>query len=178
MEDLIYSIYIFHKSGHLLFSEDINPRVETLSKKDNPDLISGLLSAISQFSESLGGKGVQRISMEEKYQIVGITSPKFNIRFVMMTDLTDDTGECHYFLRRCRQSFITKYREHLLNLKKKTLVKSDIFEDWGENLKTLSTDLDLMPIQQAMSGTIKELVNLTKGNHAEIKNNKKKEKEN
>ena len=139
-------------------------------------MISGLLSAISQFSESLGGKGVQRIQMEQKYQIVGISSPKYRIRFVILTDLTDDTGECHYFLRRCRQSFLTKYRNELLDLKKKALVKSDIFEDWEENLKTLCEDLELMPIQQAMSGTIKELVNLTKTNNINHANSKKKGK--
>ncbi|MHA1379243.1 MAG: hypothetical protein ACTSRG_12745 [Candidatus Helarchaeota archaeon] len=159
---MIYSIYIFHKAGHLLFSEELKPRTKKSRRRDSPDLISGLFSAISQFAESLGGRGIQKIQMEEKYSITGITSPKYNIRFVIMTDLSDDTGECNYFLRRCRTSFIQKYRKDLKKLKKNTLVNTEIFEDWKYNLRNLSEDLELLSIEQVMSGSIKKIAKISK----------------
>ncbi|MHA1300551.1 MAG: hypothetical protein ACTSO9_14120 [Candidatus Helarchaeota archaeon] len=159
---MIYSIYIFHKAGHLLFSEELHPRPKKRIRGESPDLISGLLSAISQFAESLGGRGVQKIQMEEKYAITGITSPKYKIRFVILNDLSDDTRECNFFLRRCRTSFTQKYRKELAKLQKQTLINTEIFEDWRDNLKKLTEDIELLSIEEVMSGTIKKIASMAK----------------
>ncbi len=136
---------------------------EIHNKQQSPDLITGLLSAISQFAESMGGKGIQKIEMEEKYSLIGIHSPKYSIRIVILTDLGDDPGECNYFLKRCRQSFVLKNKKTLEKIKKGALVNTDHFLDWGENnLPKLMQDLELLSIEQVMSGTIKKIAKLAK----------------
>ncbi|NVM01046.1 MAG: hypothetical protein HWN67_01805 [Candidatus Helarchaeota archaeon] len=159
---MIRAVYAFHKNGQLMFSKQFF-REETLDKQHSPDLITGLLSAISQFAESMGGKGIQKIEMEEKYSIIGIHSPKYSVRLVILTDLGDDTGECNYFLKRCRQSFVLKNRKALEKIRKGALVNTDHFLDWGENnLPRLMHDLELMSIEEAMSGTIRKIAKLAK----------------
>jgi len=159
---LIKNIFVFHKNGQLMFSKQFTIE-ETRHNHQSPDLITGLLSAISQFAESLGGKGIQKIEMEEKYSIIGIHSPKYSIRIVILTDLGDDPRECNYFLKRCRQSFILKNRKVLEDIKKGALVNTDHFMEWGEkNLPKLMEDLELRSIEEAMSGTIKEIAKLVK----------------
>ncbi len=157
---MIYSLYIFHKNGHLLFSQNLRDVSGILGKRDSPDLISGLLSAMSQFAESLGGRGVQKIEMEENYSIIGVSSPKYCIRFVILTDLKDNKNECHFFLRRCRASFIRKYRKNLQKIKMGGLVNTEIFLDWGKNLNSLSENLELTSIEETMTSTIKQIVDV------------------
>lgn len=160
-KELIHSIYIFHVNGQLLYTKEIN-REEGFGKNRNPDLISGLLAAISQFAKELGGKGIQKIQMEEKFAIIGITSPTYFIRFVILTDLEDDTSECYHFLKRCRQSFSKRYRDKLEKIKKGALINTDLFTDWEENLSRFLEETEFVSIKDAMSGTIKEIAKFSK----------------
>ena len=144
-------------SGKLLFT--YNWKQEG-SVEEDPVLISGFLSAIWMFAQKIGSKGVRAIQTENNL-LVGVSSPKYDLLFVLVADSNSDIAACKHLLTRIRQSFIQKFRRQL---QQDYEFGVDDFNEWRENLERLTDDMDVAPVESVMKKFLKNIVNETKDN--------------
>ncbi|MHA1264491.1 MAG: hypothetical protein ACTSRS_04570 [Candidatus Helarchaeota archaeon] len=152
---MLDNLYIFHSSGKLLFSK--NWREEGI--QEDPVLISGFLSAIWMFAKKIGSKGVRSIQTETNL-LVGVSSPTYDLLFVLVANRNADASACTHLLKRIRQSFIIKHSELLKT--PDLAVSTDRFEDWNLNLEKLIEEIDVAPVESVMKRLMQNLVDGTK----------------
>jgi len=146
---------VFHSSGKLLFSKNWK---EAGSVVEDPVLVSGFLSAIWMFAQKIGSKGVRSIQTENQL-LVGISSPKYDLLFVLVADLGSDVSACKHLLTRIRQSFLKKFAG---KLNKGNELSTDIFNSWIENVDRLTEDMDVMPVESQMKKFLRNILDETK----------------
>ncbi|NVM54232.1 MAG: hypothetical protein HWN66_11070 [Candidatus Helarchaeota archaeon] len=154
---MLNNLYIFHSTGKLLFSRKWTG---TGTVKEDPVLISGFLSAIWMFAQKIGGGsggGVRVIQTEENI-MVGISSPTYDLLFVLVADPKADIASCKHLLSRMRRSFTQKYKKLL---KQETDFSTDVFDDWIQNLDEILKDMDVSPVQSVMKKFLKNIVDET-----------------
>ncbi|MHA1649272.1 MAG: hypothetical protein ACTSYB_03680 [Candidatus Helarchaeota archaeon] len=154
---MINNLYIFMSSGKLLFTYNWK---QERSVEEDPVLISGFLSAIWMFAQKIGSKGVRAIQTENNL-LVGVSSPKYDLLFVLVADSNSDIAACKHLLTRIRQSFIQKFRRQL---QQDYEFGIDDFNEWRENLERLTDDMDVAPVESVMKKFLKNIVNETKDN--------------
>lgn len=156
---MLNNLYIFHSTGKLLFYK--NWKLEGMASED-PVLISGFLSAIWTFAQKVGSKGVRAIHMDENL-LMGISSPTYDLLFVLVVERTADTVACKALLGRIRQSFIQKHRGILKE--PDFLFSTDVFDDWANNLENILEEVDVAPVESVMKKLMKNIRDETKEDH-------------
>ena len=151
---MLNNLYIFHSTGKLLLSKNWTSD----AVKEDPVLISGFLSAIWMFAQKIGSKGVRSIHTENKL-LVGISSPTYDLLFVLVAEPNAEVASCKTLLGRIRRSFIQKYRKVLTN---STDLPTDEFEDWLENLDNITAEHDVAPVTSVMKKFLQDIVDETK----------------
>ncbi len=146
---MLNNLYVFHSTGKLLFSK--NWKAEGI--QEDPVLISGFLSAIWMFAQKIGSKGVRAIHTE-KDLLIGISSPTYDLLFVLVANPKADVAEVKRLLGRIRQSFIQKHRTLL---KQDTDFSTDAFDEWSANLESIMDEVDVAPVETRMKELVKGL---------------------
>jgi hypothetical protein len=152
---MLLNLFIFHSSGRLLFSENWK---EEGSVAEDPVLVSGFLSAIWMFAQKIGSKGVRSIQMENQL-LVGVSSPKYDLLFVLGTELNSDIAACKHLLSRIRQSFLKKFQDELPRADE---LSTDTFNCWKENLDRIVEDMDVAPVESQMKRFLQNILDETK----------------
>ena len=146
---MLNNLYIFHSSGKLLFSKNWDAE----GIQEDPVLISGFLSAVWMFAQKVGSKGVRSIQTENKL-LVGISSPTYDLLFVLEANQKVDVTGVKALLSRIRQSFIQKFRKML---KEDSIISTDAFEGWSANLDNIMDEVDVAPVESRMKELVKGL---------------------
>jgi len=149
----LFGLYIFHETGQLLFSKDFPHEELEQLRKTNPNLISGLMSALGTFSASIGGGSIRKIQMEN-FAILGIKSPKYCTNFLAICDVNDSHSQINALLKKCRASFTRKYAKSLKVVNSGRLVNNEEFSEWAEKLENILNDFDLTSIQSLMTSIV------------------------
>ncbi|MHA1270130.1 MAG: hypothetical protein ACTSPY_10120 [Candidatus Helarchaeota archaeon] len=145
----IQNVLILQPNGTLIFSKDYH------SIKENPVIISGFLTAIDSFAQSIGaGSKVHTIETDE-YKFVGDISEKYKIKFIVICEKDDDIKQARYLLKSCKRSFIMKFNK-LLNTKK-PFHNIEKFKEWEPNLDKIVNKSELSSFETVVSKTIHDL---------------------
>ena len=151
---MLDTLYVFHSSGKLLFSKNWKGDEGV---QEDPVLVSGFLSAIWMFAQKIGSKGVRSIQTENNV-LVGVSSPTYNLLFVLVADLNADISACKNLLSRIRQSFLQKFRKQLKTSPDFLLEDCD---DWSQNLESICDNMDVTPVHQQMKRFLKDIIDKT-----------------
>ena len=150
----IQNLYVIQSNGTLIYSKDYH------SIKEDAIIVSGFLSAIDSFAQTIGaGSQIKQIETD-KYKFVGNISNKYKIKFIMICDKKDSTSQVQSLLDSIRQSFVIKFNK-LLKSKKpyKDLEKFDI---WEQNLDRIINCSELSSFETVVSTTLKDLKQIFK----------------
>ncbi|MHA1229078.1 MAG: hypothetical protein ACTSPQ_00390 [Candidatus Helarchaeota archaeon] len=128
---MLKNIYIFLADGILLFDkgwEDLN---------QDPMLISGFCSALWMFSKQIGGEDFELLKTK-RYLILGTSSEKYQIKFILIIDHSDDIDEHIKLLEDIKQDFCSIYREDLEKIKSKEIpIRLNYFKDYSNRINAV-----------------------------------------
>ncbi|MBD3228159.1 MAG: hypothetical protein GF329_08215 [Candidatus Lokiarchaeota archaeon] len=151
---VIQNIYVLQPNGTCIFSKDYH------SIKENAVVVSGFLSAIDSFAQSIGaGKHVQTITTDE-FKFVGKKSKKYGIKYVVICDKNDSTEAVESLLRSMNKSFLIKFNKELNS--KNPFGNLDIYKEWTVNLDRLIENSELSSFSTVVSKTMKNLKSIFK----------------
>ncbi|MHA1310745.1 MAG: hypothetical protein ACTSQO_07415 [Candidatus Helarchaeota archaeon] len=150
----IQNILVLQPNGTLIFSKDYH------SIKESPSIISGFLTAIDSFAQSIGaGTQIQTIETDE-YKFVGDISKKYKIKFIVICEKDDDINQAKILLNSIKRSFITKFNKDLR--RKNPFNDLNKFNNWEENLDRLVNRSELSSFETVVSETLKDLKKIFK----------------
>jgi hypothetical protein len=150
----IQNVYVLKPDGTTIFSKDYH------SIREDAVVVSGFLSAIESFAQSIGaGSEINSIETDQ-FKFVGSSSKKYKIKFVVICNKEDSIEPVNGLLRSMTQSFVIKYNK-ILN-SKKPFYDTDIFDDWEKNLDRLINESDLSSFNSVVSRTMKDLKSIFK----------------
>ena len=151
---MLTNLYIFHSTGKLLLSKSWTGE----AVKEDPVLISGFLSAIWMFAKKIGSKGgVRNIHIGDKL-LVGVSSPTYDLLFVLVAKPNAEVAACKALLGRIRRSFIQKHRTLLKDSRD---LPTDVFEGWLRNLDIITADHDVAPVESVMKKFLRKMSETT-----------------
>jgi len=150
----IQNVYVLHPSGKLIYNRDYH------SIKEDAVIISGFLSAIDSFAQTIGAGNEIKTIETDKFRFIGKQSKKYGIKFIIVCERRDNIKQAEKVLQSIKKSFIIKYNK-ILN-SKKPFDNPELFKDWDQNLDRIINESNLLSFESIVKKTMKDLKNIFK----------------
>ncbi|MBD3253916.1 MAG: hypothetical protein GF383_02435 [Candidatus Lokiarchaeota archaeon] len=110
---MISKVFIIAQGGVLLYSKDFLARNEE-EKDFDEDLISGFLTAISNFAQEIKGGGIQAMKFKN-FNFIYSADEDCDCMFVAITDIEDIEDEAREKVELMKKQFIQKFESKIKN---------------------------------------------------------------
>ncbi|MHA1232942.1 MAG: hypothetical protein ACTSRP_23460 [Candidatus Helarchaeota archaeon] len=150
----VQNVLILQSNGTPIFSKDYH------SIKESSVIISGFLTAIDSFAQSIGAGSQLKTIETDQFRFIGDQSKKYGIKFILICDKNDDPHQAELLLRSIKKSFLIKHYKILRS--KNPFDDLEKFKSWEANLDRLVNNSELTSFNSLVSETLERLKKIFK----------------